>query len=68
MFVHWDYRRKLSHTRILAQASWVDSVPRRSLISIEPRYYKGNRRQKYTYLQIFNINSNMVNGKWTVLM
>lgn len=28
------------HTRILAQASCVDSVPRRSLISMDPRYCK----------------------------
>lgn len=35
----WDREKKL-HTRILAHASCVDSVPRRSLISIEPRYYK----------------------------
>lgn len=29
-----------THTLIFAQASWVDSVPRRSLISMEPRYCK----------------------------
>lgn len=32
--------KDLLHTRILAQASCVDSIPLRSLISIEPRYYK----------------------------
>lgn len=35
-----DYDFSTTLTLIFAQASWVDSVPRRSLISMEPRYWK----------------------------
>lgn len=33
-------------TLILAQASWVESVPRSSLMSIDPRYWREERGEQ----------------------
>lgn len=48
------------HTRILAQASCVDSVPLSSLISMEPRYCNEMKGEKDITADVFNQQSGIM--------